>query len=139
MKFFTQEIVLFREDLLRKIQRNSILTPIFDQNGENGGTDITQQLVESILDQAHLCPLPLCVKPVYWELDYTLRLTPLPHLVRDNLIFINLFDFVLFYSICIYYIKFSVIFFDVIWFKFIILLVCHTWYVTTKFILFFLF
>jgi DNA polymerase epsilon subunit 2 len=37
--------------------------------------------VEAVLDQAHLCPLPLQAKPVHWELDYTLRLAPLPHLL----------------------------------------------------------
>jgi DNA polymerase alpha/epsilon subunit B len=47
--------------------------------------DITEQLVSSILEQGHLCPLPLHVRPIYWELDYTLRLTPLPHLVRLQL------------------------------------------------------
>lgn len=43
--------------------------------------DLTELLAYSILDQAHLCPLPLETRPVYWELDYTLRLTPLPHLL----------------------------------------------------------
>lgn len=61
---------------------------------------MTEQLVTSLLDQvspnrshrnpyhfitlsaqAHLCPLPLEVKPVYWDLDHALRLTPLPHLL----------------------------------------------------------
>lgn len=47
--------------------------------------DITEQLVESLLSQAHLCPLPLTSKPVFWELDHTLRLFPLPHLVRQSI------------------------------------------------------
>jgi DNA polymerase alpha/epsilon subunit B len=54
--------------------------PTLDREGEEG--DITEQLVSTILEQGHLCPLPLHVRPIYWELDYTLRLTPLPHLVR---------------------------------------------------------
>ena len=80
IRFFTQEIVLFREDLIRKMQRHTVVTPSFDSS------DISQQLVESICDQAHLCPLPLHVRPIYWDLDHTLRLTPLPHLVRTSII-----------------------------------------------------
>ena len=79
VRFYTQEIVLFREDLLRKMQRHSVLPPRTDEDAP----ELTEQLVESILDQGHLCPLPLHVKPIHWELDYTLRLVPLPHLVRD--------------------------------------------------------
>jgi DNA polymerase epsilon subunit 2 len=30
------------------------------------------------LDQAHLVPLSLTVKPVLWEFDHTLRLYPMP-------------------------------------------------------------
>lgn len=80
VRFFTQEIVLFREDLLRKMQRHVVVPPSLDSEGH----DICQQLVESILDQGHLCPLPLHVRPVYWDLDYTLRLSPLPHLVQQT-------------------------------------------------------
>ena len=58
------------------------MPPDFD--GDSLDNDITQQLVQSILDQAHLCPLPLHVRPVYWDLDYTLRMTPLPHLVSTD-------------------------------------------------------
>ena len=60
------------------MQRHVVVPPSLD----NEGHDICQQLVESILDQGHLCPLPLHVRPVYWDLDYTLRLSPLPHLVQ---------------------------------------------------------
>lgn len=63
---------------MRKMQRHVVVPPTLD--GEE--MDVTEQLVESILEQGHLCPLPLHVRPIYWELDYTLRLTPLPHLVR---------------------------------------------------------
>jgi DNA polymerase epsilon subunit 2 len=77
IRFYTQEIVFFREDLLRKMQRHTILPP----RTEDDAPELTEQLVESILDQGHLCPLPLHVKPIYWELDYTLRILPLPHLL----------------------------------------------------------
>lgn len=81
IRYFTQEIVLFREDLLKKMQKNLVL-PLNLYRPED--PDITEQLVESIIDQAHLCPLPLSAKPVFWELDHSLRLFPLPHLVRHR-------------------------------------------------------
>jgi len=36
------------------------------------------QLVQTIIDQCHLSPLPLSVQPINWQLDYTLRLYPMP-------------------------------------------------------------
>jgi DNA polymerase epsilon subunit 2 len=35
----------------------------------------------TLLEQGHLCPLPLTVQPVYWDFDYALRLYPLPTVV----------------------------------------------------------
>ena len=78
VRFYTQEIVFFREDLLKKMQRNAILPP---KAGSPEDPDITEQMVETIMEQAHLFPLPAHVKPVYWELDHAMRLTPLPHLL----------------------------------------------------------
>jgi DNA polymerase epsilon subunit 2 len=37
--------------------------------------------VKTVIDQAHLCPLPLSVRPVYWSFDNALRLFPLPDLL----------------------------------------------------------
>ena len=39
------------------------------------------QFAKSLVSQAHLCPLPLHVCPVYWAYDCGLRLYPLPDLV----------------------------------------------------------
>lgn len=36
------------------------------------------QLVQTVLDQAHLAPLPLTVRPVLWDYDHALRLYPMP-------------------------------------------------------------
>jgi len=46
------------------------------------------QLVKTLVDQAHLCPLPLHVRPVYWQHDQALRLYPLP----DVLVLADRFD-----------------------------------------------
>ncbi|TPX51290.1 DNA-directed DNA polymerase [Synchytrium endobioticum] len=74
IKYCTQEIVVFREDLLNKMRRNVIIPPDMNQDIE-----IRRHLVRTIIDQAHLCPLPIHVRPVYWDLDHVLRIYPQPH------------------------------------------------------------
>lgn len=76
VRFYTQEIVLFREDLIKKMQRHCVLPPTLA-----GAVDVSEQLVQTIIEQAHLCPLPMQVKPIIWDLDHALRLSPLPHLL----------------------------------------------------------
>jgi DNA polymerase epsilon subunit 2 len=93
LRCFTQEFVIYREDLLRKMQRHLILPLDLTENAP----DITQQLAESILDQAHLAPLPLHARPIIWELDYNMRLFPLPHIV-SHLLFVRFL-----YLTCIVY------------------------------------
>lgn len=36
------------------------------------------QLAQTLLDQAHLAPLPLTVRPILWGYDHALRLYPMP-------------------------------------------------------------
>jgi len=93
IRFYTQELVFFREDILRKMQRNCALKTESDQPvdaymddgsfvaASSGEDSIFSKLAESILRQGHLLPLPLEARPVYWELDHSLRLDPLPHLL----------------------------------------------------------
>eukprot|EP00981_Chlorochromonas_danica_P000253 scaffold61_cov180-Ochromonas_danica.AAC.5 len=114
LRCYTQEIVFFREDLLRKMQRNLVVPLKVSTSHSSGSTgddiegdeegaeaiindhqnssesalngsedipDVTEQLVESLLDQGHLCPLPALAAPIIWELGHTLRLFPLPHLL----------------------------------------------------------
>lgn len=40
--------------------------------------------MQTILDQAHLAPLPLNVRPVLWDFDHALRLYPMPTTVRPS-------------------------------------------------------
>lgn len=39
------------------------------------------QLALTLLQQSHLCPLPLVQQPIYWQYDHALHLYPLPHAV----------------------------------------------------------
>ncbi|KAJ3041234.1 DNA polymerase epsilon subunit 2 [Rhizophlyctis rosea] len=76
IKYCTQEIVVFREDLVNKMRRNAVLSP----SGEDD-VPVEQHLVATLLDQAHLSPLPLNVRPIYWGFDHALRLYPQPHVL----------------------------------------------------------
>lgn len=118
IRCFTQELVLFRDDIYKKMNQNIVL-PLVQPENDNSSSqshaknelsqmfddsfvdeifsqsqtqvkksdepvpEITQQLVGSILDQAHLSPLPTHVSPIIWEYDHTMRLFPLPHLVSN--------------------------------------------------------
>lgn len=95
LRYFTQEIVIFRENVLHKMRRNCVVQPKMqsrdgegDEEGEEGEeeVDITDHLVKTICDQGHLCPMPLDTRPVYWAHDHSLWLYPLPDLVvmADN-------------------------------------------------------
>ena len=38
-------------------------------------------LALTLLQQSHLCPLPLLQQPIFWEWDHALHLYPVPHCV----------------------------------------------------------
>uniref|UniRef100_A0A7S3XUX9 DNA polymerase II subunit 2 n=1 Tax=Heterosigma akashiwo TaxID=2829 RepID=A0A7S3XUX9_HETAK len=77
LRVYTQELVLFREDLLRKMQRHALV----QQDKEAPDSDATETLVATLLAQGHLCPLPLPARPIHWKADPALQLYPLPHAV----------------------------------------------------------
>lgn len=98
--FYLQEIVLFREDILSKMRRQSLFLQRDAQKSEDNtkaemetehsevvhnshksNAPLTEHLVKSIVDQAHLCPLSQYARPVYWCYDSALRLFPLPHII----------------------------------------------------------
>ena len=74
IQFCTQEIVVFREDMMNKLCRHCVRFP-------SEATDMPNHFVKTILCQGHLCPLPLHARPVYWMHDHSLWLYPLPDLV----------------------------------------------------------
>ncbi|NWH40692.1 DPOE2 polymerase, partial [Chloropsis hardwickii] len=74
VQYCTQEIIIFREDLVNKMCRNCVRFP-------SSTMDIPHHFVKTILSQGHLSPLPLYVSPVFWAYDYSLRVYPLPDLL----------------------------------------------------------
>ncbi len=74
IQFCSQEIVVFREDVMNKLCRHCVKFP-------SDVTDLSNHYTKTLLSQAHLCPLPLHTRPVYWQYDHALRLYPLPDLV----------------------------------------------------------
>ena len=74
IQFCTHEIVIFREDLMSKLCRHCIRFP-------SEATDLCDHFAKTIISQAHLCPLPLHARPVYWMYDHALEIYPLPDLV----------------------------------------------------------
>lgn len=98
---------MFREDVVNKLRRNCILPPTGDgltlaqhvrpraapwaglaPAADTGACApvfmvvARRQAVRTVIDGGHLCPLPQQVRPIYWQLDHTLRLYPLPNAVR---------------------------------------------------------
>ncbi|KAJ2772236.1 DNA-directed DNA polymerase epsilon, subunit B [Coemansia nantahalensis] len=81
IRYCTHEIVVFREDLLKRVRRNCVLPPA-------ESSDIVKHLVRTVVDQGHLCPLPQRVRPIYWAYDHAMRLYPVP----DVLVLADRFD-----------------------------------------------
>jgi len=66
---FSQEIVVYRADIVAKLMRHAVRMP---------AGDLQEMSVKTILSQAHLSPLPQRLSPIYWAWDHALRLFPLP-------------------------------------------------------------
>ncbi|CAF3907200.1 unnamed protein product [Rotaria sp. Silwood2] len=72
IQYCTQEIVIFREDLLQKLCRYCIKLP---------SDNLPMHLCHTLVTQAHLSPLPVYMTPIYWSFDHALHLYPLPDLI----------------------------------------------------------
>jgi hypothetical protein len=77
LKYGTQEIVIFRANLLIKMQRHCAIPPQITHG------PLTRQLAQTLLAQGHLAPIPLHCQPVFWEYDHALRLYRTPDVVSD--------------------------------------------------------
>eukprot|EP01132_Coremiostelium_polycephalum_P003661 gene3661-4559_t len=74
IRYCTQEMIIFRDDLVTRMRRHCIIEPTSDN-------DISDQLVLSIFSNSHLCNLSLESRPVYWNYDHALSIYPLPDLL----------------------------------------------------------
>jgi hypothetical protein len=79
IKYCDQEIVIFREDILNRLFRNCVVPP---------SNEVATQthLVRTIIDGAHLCPLPLTTRQVSWAYDHALRIYPVPDAVSRSFV-----------------------------------------------------
>ncbi|KAJ1675615.1 DNA-directed DNA polymerase epsilon, subunit B [Spiromyces aspiralis] len=77
IQYCTQEITVFREDLLKKLHRNCMVPAASGQQS----TSMVKHMVRTIIDQGHLCPLPAHIQPLYWAYDHAMRLYPIPDVV----------------------------------------------------------
>uniref|UniRef100_M4BR39 DNA polymerase II subunit 2 n=1 Tax=Hyaloperonospora arabidopsidis (strain Emoy2) TaxID=559515 RepID=M4BR39_HYAAE len=102
IRYYTQDLVIFRDNLQQKMQRHAIL-PLLPSEREEGAVidtdneeviassvsqmDISKHvlviptracLAKTLIDQAHLCPLPLMANPINWDFDASLQLFPAP-------------------------------------------------------------
>jgi DNA polymerase epsilon subunit 2 len=73
LSWVNKELLLFREDLLHRMRRACVRPPAEAESADN-----SQHLVRTLIDQAHLCPLPMERRPIYWNHDHALRMYPLP-------------------------------------------------------------
>ncbi|CCI39774.1 unnamed protein product [Albugo candida] len=99
VRYYTQDIVIFRQDLHRIMNRHTIVPvvkPLTNAEEEKYSSDetnfkeeenhISQQqprnlshhILKTIIDQGHLNPLSLLLSPVHWAYDSFLQLFPLP-------------------------------------------------------------
>ena len=70
-----QTIVIHRDELLVKARRSCVVRPLSE------GLELNQHLTKSLIDGAHLCPLPPNESPVYWQHDHALWLHPAPEVL----------------------------------------------------------
>ncbi|KAK5583019.1 hypothetical protein RB653_004609 [Dictyostelium firmibasis] len=74
IRYCSQEIIVFRDDLTNKMRRHCILEP-------SQSCDISQHLIELICSNSHLCNLTLEDKPIYWNYDHAMSVYPLPDIL----------------------------------------------------------
>lgn len=89
IRFFTKELVFYRDNIVQKMRRHAIIplrvnVTVGDDDMTDDDTeeiDLAMHYTKTIIDQAHLCPLPMANNPIYWKNDHPLRLYPIPDAV----------------------------------------------------------
>ena len=77
---FGKEVAIYRDDLNKKLSRNSING---NENLDNNNDDNIQSefFVETVLRQGNLSPLPLNISPRIWHLANKMMILPLPDIL----------------------------------------------------------
>ncbi|XP_055915234.1 DNA polymerase epsilon subunit 2 [Eupeodes corollae] len=73
LQYCTQQILVFRMDLMARMARNAIHFP------EN--KDIDNHFARTLICQGHLTPFARFINPILWDYDTSMWLYPLPDLV----------------------------------------------------------
>lgn len=75
IRYFTKEIVIFRDNLYNKMLRSCINSPDTTQ------FTVSELLIKTIIDQHTLCPLSLNIQPRIWSYEGAFALFPIPDIV----------------------------------------------------------
>lgn len=76
IRFCTQDIVIFREDLLQKFRRNIVFNPELDDT-----LQLTHHMFKTILDQGCLLPLQAHESPIMCNFAHAFNLYPAPSVI----------------------------------------------------------
>lgn len=74
IRFLSNDIAIYRDDLLQKLMRNAVAQPSNDQ-------PLHVHLSKTLYSSAHLAPLDQLNHPVFWKYDHSMRLVPFPDTV----------------------------------------------------------
>ena len=77
---FGKEIVIYRDDLHKKLSRNSI-NDVDNNDGNNEENNQSELFVESVLRQGNLAPIPLNISPRIWHLAHKMLILPIPDIL----------------------------------------------------------
>ncbi|CAK0783094.1 hypothetical protein CVIRNUC_006289 [Coccomyxa viridis] len=77
IRFYNQEMVIFRDDLQNRMRKLCLLAPN-DEGSDSPSDAMFEHLCATLLQQSHLCPVPLEAQPVFWNFDHALHLYPIP-------------------------------------------------------------
>jgi DNA polymerase epsilon subunit 2 len=72
--FYKQEICIFRNDTMMAMRRECIVPTTMSA----GTKEASKELISTICNQGHLCPLTLDARPIYCGYERSLQLYPLP-------------------------------------------------------------
>lgn len=85
IRFRGSDLIFFRSDLQQKLRGLCILPPPMPPPEETGDSPATHasfffdQTCSTVIQESHLCPVPLEYQPIAWEYDHSLYVYPNPH------------------------------------------------------------